>query len=91
MRYSRAFFEVQIEFARTLANKFDLPLADALRYYTTFTKSLGEEWEVYSRWLESSSDSQEQTERAYHSYLTHGGEVSSCFGNVGVTLAPQQG
>ena len=71
MPYSRAFFELQLTFAHRLADKFDLPLTDTVRDYTTFTKSLGEEWKVYSRCLESPTNALEQAELAHHTYLTH--------------------
>jgi hypothetical protein len=40
MPYSRAFFALQLTFARQLSEKFHLPLAEAYYRYTTLTKSL---------------------------------------------------
>ena len=40
MYYTLLFFDFQLQFARRLAARFDLPLPDALLYYTTFSKTL---------------------------------------------------
>lgn len=57
MAYSRAFFAFQLTFAQQLATKFQLPLADVIEQYTTFTKSFGRDgWDQYIAGLAHSAD-----------------------------------
>ena len=57
MVYSHAFFAFQLTFAQRLVEKFQLPLADAVEQYTTFTKSFGRDgWDQYIAGLAHSAD-----------------------------------
>lgn len=67
MMYSRAFFDLQITFARTLATKFQLPLADALRNYTTLPKNLDIESD-WGNYVERISHADHLTGWAYAHY-----------------------
>lgn len=67
MAYSYAFFDLQLSFARRLAERFQLALGDTLYHYTTFTKSFGQEdWEGYLAGLAQTAD---PTEWTYQWYL----------------------
>lgn len=66
MAYSRAFFAFQLTFAQRLATKFQLPLADVIEQYTTFTKSFGRDgWDQYITGLAQSSDPTDWTYQWY--------------------------
>jgi hypothetical protein len=60
MPYSRAFFALQLTFARKLSEKFELPLAEAYYRYTTLTKSLNiaglDDWQACMAALEHAPD-----------------------------------
>ncbi len=69
MTYARAFFAFQLTFAQQLAAKFQLPLADVVEQYTTFTKSFGRDgWDQYIAGLEQSAD---PTDWTYQWYWDH--------------------
>jgi hypothetical protein len=69
MAYSRAFFDFQLTFASRLAAKFNLPLADTLYHYTTFTKSFDSgAWADYVAGLHQASDA---TTWTYQWYCNH--------------------
>ena len=67
MAYSRAFFELQLIFARRLAAKFDLPLSNTLYNYTTFTKSFGAD--AWAEYLAGSTNATDATNWTYAWYL----------------------
>ncbi len=49
MRYTLLFFDFQLQFARRLAERLDLPLPDALLHYTTFSKTLEHrDWQEFA-------------------------------------------
>lgn len=69
MAFSPAFFDFQLQFARRLAARFQLPLAEALGAYTTLAKTLGAgNWEQYVAGLEQVA---EATAWTYQWYLQH--------------------
>lgn len=58
MHYSRAFFALQLAFAQRVADRFGLPITDALRDHTPFavTLNLEEGWESFAAAFRQASD-----------------------------------
>jgi hypothetical protein len=72
MAYSRAFFDFQLTFAQRLARKFQLPLAEVVYQYTTFSMSFHrvksfskDDWSGYLAGLSQADDPTEWTYRWY--------------------------
>lgn len=72
MAYSRDFFDLQIRFARVVADRFRLDFGEALFEYTTLAKTLasGEEWGVYLQGLKTAEN---ETDWTYAFYLPRRG------------------
>jgi hypothetical protein len=74
MLYSRAFFALQVAFARKLSERFQLPIGDAYYRYTTLTKSLAiadlDDWRMCMTALEHTSN---DLDWIYQCYLARRG------------------
>jgi hypothetical protein len=78
MPYTRDHFDLQLRFARLVAQRLGLDFYEVVRDYTTFTVNLGtEDWEEYIAGLAKASDASEATEWTYAFYLPRIGQVAT--------------
>ena len=77
MRYPRAFFAIQLEFARKMTELAQRPYLDAILHTTAFYRLLGLDWSldasnpVWQAYCEGLKDVEEDVEWTYQFYLAH--------------------
>jgi len=75
MRYPRAFFAIQLEFARKMTELAQRPYLDAILHTTAFYRLLGLDWSldasnpVWQAYCEGLKDVEEDVEWTYQFYL----------------------